>query len=168
MEPVASVLRRFGGVIAAPRATAAALRSSEGHHDGLLLGALYVFAIGTFALIESAAGIFATRDLNAVIMLASVLGRMLVAPILVLVAAETILGAGRGHRRGLSLVPMVLAGVVGHELAALGVRLPMYGPEIAGAAWGLFIAWRIRDVVPALDDGGTKKKRGKKRGGGKA
>ncbi len=119
MDAVAQTLRRFGGVITAPRATIERLRDDEGLHDGLVLGLLYVFAVGTFALIESAAGLFATRDFNAVIMLASTLGRLLVAPILVLVAAETLLGSGRGHRRGVALLPMLAVAVIGHELAAL-------------------------------------------------
>lgn len=150
MDALISALHRYGGVIAAPRATVAGLTADEGQRDGLVLGGLYVLTVGTYALMEGIAGIVATRDLNALIMLASTLGRVLVAPILVLVAAETLLGAGRSHRRGLSMVPMLVAAIVVHELSAWGVAVPPYCGELVGGGLGLGLAWWIRDAVVAL------------------
>ena len=148
MEALVSALARYGGVITAPRRTVAALRAGEGERDGLVLGLLYVVAVGTFALIESIAGIVAMRDLGAFVMLASTLGRLAIAPILVLVAAETILGKGRTHRRGLALVPLIAVAVAARELAGLGVDVPMYAPEIVGAVLGLALTWWIRPEIP--------------------
>lgn len=155
MDALTSALRRFGGVITAPRRTVAALDPEVGHRDGLILGSLYVFAVGTFALIESAAGIAATRDLNALIMLASTLGRLGVPPILILVVAETLLGSSRSHRRGLALVPLVALAVISHELAATGIQLPSYGAEIAGGVLGVLLALRIRPAVPPVSEQDT-------------
>ncbi|MBL4683615.1 MAG: hypothetical protein JKY37_03410 [Nannocystaceae bacterium] len=152
MDALTSMLRRFGGVITAPRRTIAALDPEVGHRDGLILGSLYVFAVGTFALIESAASIAATRDFNALIMLASTLGRLGVPPILILVAAETLLGSSRSYRRGLALVPLVMLAVISHELAAAGIQLPSYSAEVAGGILGLLLTIRFRPVVPPISD----------------
>lgn len=149
---IVSALGRFGGVMTAPRATVAALRPDEGRRDGWVLGGLYVFAVATYAIIDSLAAVVRMHDLSAFIMLASTLGRVLVAPVLVLVAAETLLGASRSHRRALSLVPLLAVVTIASELAHAGVKVPMFAPEIVGGVLGLALTWHIRSAIEPVSD----------------
>jgi len=137
----------------APRSTVAALSPDEGRWDGWVLGGLYVFAVATYSLIDSIAAVVRMTDVSSFIMLASTLGRTLIAPVLVLVAAETLLGASRSHRRALALVPLVAVVTIASELAHAGLAVPAFAPEIAGGLLGLALAWHIRPaVVPVADD----------------
>ena len=147
MDSVASALRRYGGVMVAPRQAVARLRRGEGRYDGVILGLLYVFAVGSYDLIEGVAGLVATRDLGGLLMVASAAGRLALPPVLLLVAAETLLGESRAHRRGLALLPLLAVGVVAHELVWLGVKAPNFAPELLGALGGLLLTWRIRPAV---------------------
>jgi len=153
MEPVASALRRYGGVLVAPRHAVAGLRRDEGRHDGLILGLLYAFAVGSYGLIEAMAGLVATRDLGGLMMLASAAGRLALPPVLLVVAAETLLGERRAHRRALALLPLLAVGVIAHELPWLGVKVPAFAPEVLGAVLGLVLVWRIRPAIEPDPEG---------------
>lgn len=147
---------RFGAMLLAPRRTASALEPTEGQRDGWALGLLYLFGAHTYPLIEATAGALAVRNLNGFIMLFSALGRALLAPILVLVVAETILGRARAHRRGVCLLPLIVVGTIAHALVQNGTAIPgpSYLPALVGGALGALLAVWIRPVVePEEDDG---------------
>ncbi|MCX4239879.1 hypothetical protein [Paraliomyxa miuraensis] len=147
MSPFLRALWRYGGLLVRPRATVAALEADEGRHDGLVLGLLYLFGVGTLELLRGVAAARVTADLGGLLMLASALGRVLVVPIVVLVACETVLGRVRSHRRGLMLVPLLVVVTVAHELAAHGHALPSLWPEVAGGSLCVGWAWWVRPAV---------------------
>lgn len=145
-----AALARYGGILAAPRRTAEALSPDEGHHDGVVLAGLIMFAMGSYSILEGVAGIYALRNLGAVVMLLAALGRLLIAPVVVLVAAETLLGRARSYRRGVALVPMLLVMAAAHELRVHGVEIASFVPEIVGGLAGIALAWWIRPSVRAV------------------
>lgn len=144
-------LRRWGGVVLGPRRHVRSLAQDEGTRDGLLLGALYVAGTSVYPLAEALAGFLATGSWMP---LASGLGRALLAPVLILVVVETLLGSKRSYRAGLCLIPLVVTGTVAHALAQMGVGLggPPLWPEIAGGLLAAALAWWIRPAVSAEDD----------------
>jgi hypothetical protein len=93
--------------------------------------------------------------------------RVFLAPVLVMVAVESILGNERGYRRGYFLVPFVAVAVLGHRLELMGLPvgralggglLGAAWPEVLGAAMAVGSAWAARDAVqpassPALAAG---------------
>jgi len=147
MEPLLRALWRFGGILVQPRATASALRPDEGRRDGLWLGALYVLGTGALELMRGIATLKATANFSGALMLAAALGRVLVVPIIVLVACETVLGRERSYRRGLLLVPLLVVVTLAHELAVHGVVLRSFLPEIVGGLLCIALAWRVRDPL---------------------
>lgn len=149
-------LYRYGAILIRPRETAAALDPDEGIRDGLWLGVLFVLGGHVYPLMEAVATAWAVRNYSGALMLGAALGRSLVAPILVLVACETILGPGRGYRRGICLVPLVLVSVAAHLLVRVGVPVPgpTWGPAVVGGVASLALALWIRPSVPALDEEG--------------
>lgn len=140
-------LWRYGGVLIQPRRTVSALEATEGRRDGLVLGLLYLVSVGTLELLRAVAAARVTADLGGLVMLAAALGRVLVAPIVVLVVCETVLGRTRSHRRGLMLVPMLVVVTLAHELAARGHALPSLVPELVGGALAVALSWWVRPVV---------------------
>lgn len=151
MSSVLRALWRYGGILVQPRPTMAALPPSEGLRDGLWLGLLYVLVTGTYGLLQAVATALATANLGGIVMLLGALGRTMVAPILLLVACETILGRRRAYRRGLFLVPLVVAASVAHELGLYGIDLPPFAPEIVGSLAGLALVWWVRPEVTPHD-----------------
>lgn len=149
MNALMRALWRYGGILTQPRATAKALRVDEGASDGLWLGGLYLLSVGTYRLMEGLATLLATANLNGLLMFLAALGRVVVVPILVLVACETVLGRDRAYRRGLLLVPMVLISAVAHELAIHGVGIRAYVPEIIGGLVSVLLAWWVRPQIEA-------------------
>lgn len=149
MTALLQALRRYGGLLLAPRATVRALRPDEGLRDGLWLGGAYLLAMGTFELLEALVTLRATPDLGGLVMLLAAVGRTLVAPILVLVACETVLGRARAHRRGLYLVPLLLVAGLAHEAGVHGLRLPFYVAPVIGAVLAIALAWWTKgEVMP--------------------
>lgn len=149
MSPLLRALWRYGGMLVRPRATARALAADEGRWDGLVLGVLYVLCVGTLELVRGVAMARVTADLGGVLMLAAALGRVLVAPIVVLVACETVLGRARSHRRGLLLLPLLVVAALAHEAEAHGVHVRALVPEIAGGLWCVALAWWVRPAIAA-------------------
>lgn len=152
MEALRRALWRLGGILVKPRATARALREDEGRHDGLVLGLLYFFGVGTLEVLRGVATARVTANLSGVLMLAAAVGRVLVVPIVVLVACETVLGRARSHRRGLMLVPLVVAVTLAHELAVHGVALPSFGPELVGGGLAVALSWWVRPVLATQEE----------------
>lgn len=144
---VARALGRYGGMLVAPRATVRGLGPDEGLRDGLWLGGLYLLATGTYELLEGAVTLRATANLNGLVMLLSAVVWALLAPMLVLVAGETVLGRDRAHRRGTLLVPLLVVVTLAHELVAHGLRLPAFAPEIVGGLLSVALAWWVRAEV---------------------
>ncbi|MCH9680382.1 MAG: hypothetical protein K0V04_03025 [Deltaproteobacteria bacterium] len=130
-----------------PRATVRELGPDEGARDGLWLGGLYLFALGTLEILRGIATARATANLSGVLMMLASVGRVLVVPIVVLVACETILGRARAHRRGLMLVPLVVVAALGHELAVHGYGLRAFVPEIVGGLLSIALTWRVRGEI---------------------
>ena len=110
---------------------------------------LYLLGTGIYPLAESIATLLAVGNLGGLVGIGSVLGRALIAPILVLVAAETVLGRSRARLRGVALVPLVLVGTVMHALSQTGHRVP--GPDwawtLATAIVGVVLVVWIKPVV---------------------
>lgn len=153
MSPLLRALWRYGGVLVRPRATARALQADEGRFDGVVLGLLYVLCVGTLELLRGVAMARATADLGGLLMLATALGRVLVAPIVVLVACETILGRERSHRRGLLLVPLLVTAALAHEAGAQGLPVRALLPEIVGGLLSMALAWWVRGAIaPAREE----------------
>ncbi|MGH1345587.1 MAG: hypothetical protein ACRBN8_28745 [Nannocystales bacterium] len=139
-------LRRWGGVLFAPRRTVAELPIDEGRRDGLLLGTLYVVGTALYPMTETIATVASTHSLVA---LASGVARVLLTPIVVLVLAETLLGGSRGYRGSLFLVPLVVLGTVAHALVSFQlVGIPALWPDFAGAAAAGALALWSRKSIP--------------------
>lgn len=152
MNPLLRALWRYGGLLWQPRATVRALAAVEGRWDGLVLGVLYVLCVGTLEALRGVAMARVTADFGGLLMLVSTVGRVLVAPIVVLVACETVLGRARSHRRGLMLVPMLVVAALCHEAAAQGVRVPALAPEIAGGLLSVALAWWVRPAIAPQEE----------------
>ena len=152
MHPLLRALWRYGGMLTRPRATARALRADEGRFDGLVLGVLYVLCVGTLELLRGVAMARVTLDLGGLLMLVSALGRVLVAPIVVLVACEAVLGRARSHRRGLLLLPLLVVAALAHEAAAHGVMVRALVPEIAGGLLCVALAWWVRPELEPQEE----------------
>ena len=149
----AALLRRVGGALLAPRATFSALDElspGTGRHDGALLLALYLAAVGVPAVGDAVADFWALRGLSA----APGLLRALLPALpwlLALVAVEWRLGPARAHRAPLCLVPLL-------AIDALAHLLPPPGPDYTAAALGglasLLLAGRVRPAIaPAVVPG---------------
>lgn len=151
MNPLLRALWRYGGLLLQPRATVRALGPAEGRWDGLVLGVLYLACVGTLEILRGVAMARVTADLGGVLMLVAAVGRVLVAPIVVLVACETVLGRARSHRRGLMLVPLLVVASLAHEAQAQGATLPMLAPEITGGLLSVVLAWWVRPAIAEED-----------------
>jgi hypothetical protein len=152
MNPLLRALWRHGGMLVQPRATARALLADEGRYDGLVLGVLYVACVGMLEVLRGVAMARVTADLGGLLMLAAAVGRVLVAPIVVLVAVETVLGRARAHRRGLMLLPLLAVSALAHEAAAQGWAVRAFVPEIVGGLLGVALAWWVRPELAAQED----------------
>lgn len=150
-----AALHRYGGFLIAPRKVLGGLSPGDGHRDGLWLGVLYLVGTSIYPLAEALATLVAVRNLGGLVAVFSILGRALLVPILVVVAAEVLLGPGRAHRRGLALVPLVVAGTLVHAARQVGLRPP--GAElawtIAAAVAGVWLLWWAKpSIEPRRDD----------------
>lgn len=147
MNPILRALWRHGGMLVQPRTTLRAMQPDEGRHDGLVLGLLYLVCVGTLDVLQGVVMARVTADLGGLLMLVSAVGRVLVAPIVVLVACETVLGRARSHRRGLMLVPLLVVAALAHEAAAHGLVVRAFVPEIVGGLLSVALAWWVRPAI---------------------
>ena len=152
------VLERWGGALLSPRAALAATPPMRGRLDAVAMFALYTLGCGVPTLADGLASALALGLTAGGFTLVGAAARVLLAPVLVMVVVEGILGNGRGHRRGFFLVPFVAIAVLGHRLELLGVPLGrMLGGGLLGALWpevlggltSIGAAWGLRtDVEP--------------------
>jgi len=152
MNPLLRALWRYGGMLVQPRVTARALQANEVRWDGFVLGVLYLLCVGTLELLRGVAMARVTADLGGLLMLASALGRVLVAPIVVLVACETVLGRTRSCWRGLMLLPLLVVAALAHEAGAHGVQVRTLVPEIAGGLLCVALAWWVRPELATVEE----------------
>ncbi len=143
-------LTRWGGVLVAPRRSVGTLLPAEGRHDAIVLGTLYVLGTSVYPMTVAIATVVSTHSIVA---LASGVARVLLTPIVVLVLVETLLGRGRSHRGGLTLLPLVVIGTLAHVAATLGLpTLPGLWPDLVGAVGAAGLALWIRRSVPVEAD----------------
>jgi hypothetical protein len=145
-------LSRWGGFFVQPRRHAASLSPDEGLHDGVWLTLLYVLGSQVYPLVEGLATAWAVRDLGALVMLGGTFARTLLAPIVVVIFAETVLGAGRSYRSRIALLPLVVLTTLGHMLGQMGIPVP--GPSFTAAALGgllgvALVGWIRNHVAPS-------------------
>lgn len=143
-------LARYGGILVRPRATVAALDPREGRWDEWVLTLLYVAGSQVGRVAEALASVAAVGFSNGALVLASVVGRAVLPPILVSVLVDSLLGRARGYRRGLFIAPLVLISTLGRVLALNGFRLPgpAFMPELVGAIVCAAVAFVVRGSVP--------------------
>jgi hypothetical protein len=146
-------LARYGGALVAPRATVAALPPDEGARDGVWLGLAYLLVTGVSPFIEGLANLNATRNFNGAMMVLAALGRSLIVPIVALVIVETILGAGRAHRRGLALMPAVVVVLALRHVPWRALSPWPFVPEalaiVAAIGWAVWMRPAIAPVEEA-------------------
>ncbi len=150
MGSLLRALARYGGILVQPRATARALPDDEGLYDGIWLGVLYLLSVGLLDVLRGVATARVTANLSGLLMLLAAVGRVVVVPIVVLVACETVLGRSRAHRRGLLLVPLLVVVTAAHELSFHGLALRAFVPEIIGGLLCVALALWVRDEVPPV------------------
>ena len=152
MSGVLRWVERQGGMLVAPRRTAAALGEDEGARDGTWALLAWLLGAHVFDVFRVAARIAALHDFNALIGGAAELAFSLLPPFVATFAVELVLGRGRSHRAGTCLAPMLALGA--------GVRLVelvfAWRPEVAwlpdvvaGAAAVLLALW-IRPAVAVI------------------
>jgi L-lactate permease len=151
-----SLLERWGGYLIRPRAHAATLGVDEGRFDAVGLGLLYAIGTSVYPIVEAFAGLLAVHDLGGLLAFATAFGRVVLPPLLVIVAVETVLGSARSHQRAAGLLPLVIVGTAAHAARQLGWALPggAFAPDLVGGLLGLGLAWWIRDAIRPVEEGG--------------
>ena len=142
-------LGRIGGYLLGPRAHAAVVEPGAGRWDAVLLGALYAVGTSIYPIAESLASLWAVRNWGGVVTVAAALGRALIAPVLLLVIVETVLGSTRAYQRAAGLLPLVLVATAAHAARQMGWALPggPYMPEILGGLLGVGLAFWIKPAI---------------------
>jgi hypothetical protein len=151
---VSGVLRwveRQGGMLVAPRRTAAALTEDDGARDGTWALLVWLLGAHVFDVFRVAARIAALHDFDAVIGGAAEVAFSLLPPFVATFAVELALGRGRSHRAGTCLAPMLAIGA--------GVRLELvfawkpevaWIPDVAAGVASVLLALWIRPAVPIV------------------
>ena len=148
------VLERWGGYLVRPRAHAAEVDAGAGRRDALWLGLLYALGTGVYAFAEAVAAVRAVHDFNGLLVFATAIGRVAIAPLLVLVAVEAVLGSARAYQRAAGLLPLVIVATAAHAARQLGWSVPggPFMPDIVGGLLGIALAWWIRDAVEPMKE----------------
>jgi hypothetical protein len=127
-----------------------------GRWDAAAMVTLYTLGCGVPTLGDGLASLVALGIKTGGFTLLAAAARVLLAPVLVMVAIESLLGNDRGHRRGYFLVPFVAVAVLGHRLEGMGIAIGralgggLLGglwPELLGGALAMLAAWSARDAV---------------------
>lgn len=147
---VLAVIQRWGGILVQPRATLEALRDAPmelGRWDGWWLVALYLLGSQTERLIEAVAKF---EVLGSFAMLFNAIAIALLAPILVMLLVEGLVGVRRARYRNLPIAALVAVSTLGTLLRHLHVALPgpTYLPEMLGTLWAAGLALWIRRTMP--------------------
>jgi L-lactate permease len=148
------VLDRFGGWLVRPRAHAATIHPDDGRWDAVVLGVLYAVGTSVYPIVEAVAALLAVRDFGGLLAFATALGRVVIAPLLVLVAVETVLGPARSYQRAAGLLPLVIVGTAAHAARQFGWSVPggAFAPDIVGGLLGIALAWWIRDAIAPVKE----------------
>lgn len=151
---LAGWLDRQGGMLIAPRTTAAALAPDDGMRDATF--ALLAFFVGCRVPVAMAAlaRLTSLANLDAAMLAAADVAVALLAPFLALVAVELVLGKPRSHRAGTCMIAMVVVATLLHggtALAGYAFEPPWIADVVAGAAALVLAAW-IRPVVPVRSE----------------
>ncbi len=148
----AAWLDRQGGMLVAPRATAAALAPDVGARDATL--ALVAFFVGCRVpvAVSAMARIVSLGNLDGVMVSVADLALALLAPFLALVAIELVLGKPRSYRAGSCLIAMVTVATLLHGATLVaGYEFdPAWIADVIAGAAGLALAAWIRPVVPEI------------------
>jgi hypothetical protein len=147
---VLAVIQRWGGILVQPRATLDALRDAQvelGRWDGWWLVALYLLGSQIERLIEAVAKF---EVLGSFAMLFNAIAIALLAPILVMLLVEGLVGVRRARYRHLPIAALVAVSTLGTLLRHLHVALPgpTYLPEMLGTLWAAGLALWIRRTMP--------------------
>jgi hypothetical protein len=144
-----TMLDRWGGWLVRPRVHAATVRPGDARRDVIALALLYAIGTSVYPMVEAFASLWAIRDVNALLPFAAEIGRIVLAPLLVLVAVETVLGSARSYQRAAGLLPLVIVGTAAHAARQLGWSIPggAYVPDIVGGLLGVGLAWWIRESI---------------------
>ena len=151
---VLAVIQRWGGILVQPRATLEALRPATtgqpevGRWDGWWLVALYLLGSQIERLVEAVAKF---EVLGSYAMLFNAIAVALLAPILVMLLVEGLVGVRRARYRHLPIAALVAVSTLGTLLRHLHVALPgpTYLPEMLGTLWASGLAVWIRRTMPA-------------------
>ncbi|MFV8750817.1 hypothetical protein ACNOYE_09725 [Nannocystaceae bacterium ST9] len=150
MSVMLAAIHRWGGILVAPRRTLEALRASPrglGRFDGWWLMGLYVLG----SQIERLTAALAKFEvLGSFAMLFNALAIALLAPVLVALLVEGLVGAERARLRNLPIAALVVVATIGTLLRQLHVVVPgpTYLPEMLGTLWAAGLALWIRKTQP--------------------
>lgn len=147
---VLSVIQRWGGILVQPRVTLEALREGPpelGRWDGWWLIGLYLLGSQIERLVEALARF---EVLGSVAMLFNAVAIALLAPILVALLVEGLVGVRRARYRHLPIAALVAVSTLGTLLRHLHVAVPgpTYLPEMLGTLWAAGLALWIRRTLP--------------------
>ncbi len=150
MSAVLHWVERQGGMLVAPRRTAAALGDDEGRRDGRWALVVWLLGVHTYDIVEVVARIVALRNLDGVLGGAADLAFALLAPFVTIFALELGLGTGRDHRAGTCLAPMLAVGASLRLVQTTGLwpSFPTWLPGLVGAAAAIGVALYVRSAVP--------------------
>jgi hypothetical protein len=151
MSPMLAAIQRWGGILVQPRRTLEALRHGPrglGRHDGWWLMGLYVVGSQIQRLTEAVAKF---EVIGSFAMLFNAIAIALLAPVLVALLVEGLVGVERARYRNLPIAALVLVATLGTLLRSFHVDLPgpTYLPEMLGTAWAGGLAIWIRKTMPA-------------------
>ncbi len=151
MVSMLDAIQRWGGILVRPRRTLEALRegpAARGRFDGWWLMALYVVGSQIERLTEALAKF---EVLGSFAMLFNAIAIALLAPILVALMVESLVGSNRPRYRNLPIAALVAVSTLGTLLRLFHVSLPgpVYLPEMLGTFWAAGLAIWIRRSFPA-------------------
>ncbi len=144
-------LDRWGAFLLQPRATLASLAPDAGRHDGWWLGMLYVLGSQLVPLGQALKSASVMMNGSAMLSLASQFGRILLPPMLLILAVEFMLGNARAYRSSLFLLPLVLCGAAANLARHAGVGVIADStPIFVAGAWALFLAMSSRSAIAPI------------------
>jgi hypothetical protein len=151
MTMMFAAIARWGGILVHPRRTLDALREAPhglGRFDGWWLMGLYVVGSQIQRLTEALAKF---EVLGSFAMLFNAIAVALLAPVLVALLVEGLVGVERSRHRNLPIAALVVVSTIGTLLRSFHVDLPgpTYLPEMLGTLWAAGLAIWIRKTMPA-------------------
>jgi len=153
---VIASIQRWGGALIRPKVTFEHFHAEHradptvGRWDVWWLTGVYVLGSQVQPVSESIAR---WQALDSVLVLINGLALALLAPILVGLLAEGVLGARHRAYGNLTLVPLVLLATMANLLGQQGVTLPgpHMLPEVLGATWAIGLGFWARARLPGFE-----------------